>query len=150
MPRSRRFLAALVGVLAAATVLTACNKPIPQITIQSGSSSVLVGAQTYCFTTDVKTCHFAATAALPTLEAKAGDTILVDVPKNIAESSWQVSSATQQDDGTFENLTTDGSSSPVIHNNHSTRLVVPFAAGSYFLIIREQTSSWVARVTIKS
>ncbi|MEO6884719.1 MAG: DUF2771 family protein, partial [Jatrophihabitantaceae bacterium] len=103
MPWSRRLLAAVVGVLAAATVLTACDKPIPRITVQSGSDSVIVGAQTYCFTTDTKTCHFAAGSSLPTLNATSGTTILVDVPRTIAGGDWQVSSATQQSDGTFSN-----------------------------------------------
>jgi hypothetical protein len=150
MSRSRRVLAALVGVAAAISLLTACDKPIPKVTVQSGRDSAIVNAQAYCFNTDVKTCHLSTSGSLPTLSAAAGSTILVDVPRRVADGHWQVSSATQQADGSFKNITADGTTSPVIHDNHSTRVQVPFGTGAYYLVVREQTSSWVARISIKS
>jgi hypothetical protein len=154
MSRStKRLAAAAVGAAAIATVLSACDKPTPKVTFQSGSTSTQATAQTYCY--DVAHCRISTSNSVAALDAKGGSTVLVDVPRDIASNSWSVTAATLGTDGKYTQLDLDGTSSSTITDSHSTRLAVPYATGQYVLIVREtragkETGSWVARITVKS
>jgi hypothetical protein len=153
---ARRLLAAL-GVLAAVMTLAACQKPTPGVTLQSGSTSTVLKPQTYCFDAKTKDCRVAASGNVGTLHAAGGGSILVDVPRTIADGYWQVRSATQSKDGTFKTLTADGTQTAIVHGRHSARVQVPFGSGDYYLIVAEApqgankaTGSWVARIVVTS
>ena len=54
--RIARPLSLAATLAAAAGVLAACDKPIPEVTLQSGSDATTVKAQTFCF--DNNHCHY--------------------------------------------------------------------------------------------
>ena len=160
MPASRRYrsvLGSFAGLAVAAAGLTACDKPTPRVTVQTGNTSTTVSAQTYCFDANPDHCRVTTSGTVGTLSAVAGSSILVDVPRSVADGYWQVRSATQGTDGSFADIAADGVRSPVVHDRHSARVQVPYASGQYFLIVTEAaqgsnkaTGSWVTRVVITS
>lgn len=111
MLRTRRLLI-LVPVAAVAVTLTACDKPEAKVTFQSGSTSVVVGRGDGA-----------------ELNAKAGSTILIDVPKDIADKQWVAQSLAPDSSGKWSQLTFDGSTSPIMSDTHSVRLSVPHVTG---------------------
>ena len=93
MNARRRLLAcARPGLVAAGALLalTACEKPAPIVTVVSGGQSVYAQANTYCFegqsveAGDCATREEGATA----LEVRGGETVGIDVDKELAESGW--------------------------------------------------------------
>jgi hypothetical protein len=155
VPRLRRPLFAVLAVAAGVLTLAACDKPTPGVTIQSGSTSTVLKPQTYCFDAKPSHCRLTTSGNIGTLRAQGGGKIMVDVPRTIASGFWQVRSATQQSNGTFKSLGGQGTSSPVIHDRHNTRVQVPIGSGDYYLIVTEApqgtnkaTGSWVARIVV--
>jgi hypothetical protein len=142
-------LAATFALLAGS--LAACQKPFPRITLLNGSVSTTVGAQTYCF--DLAHCHLAS-ASVGGLHARAGSTILVDVPREVAARHWSAVSAQIESSGSFKTLNGAQFSSGMQHGSHTARVAVPFGVGStyYLVVIAEssgkQTGSWVSKITI--
>ena len=149
MPSPRRVAAVAAG-LAAAGVLTACQKPLPEVTVLSGGTTTTVSPQTYCF--DDKHCRFPR-SEVGAVAAPAGSTLLVDVPREVAHAYWSVTSAVRRNDGTFRTLKGAAFSSGTVHDSHSTRVQVPDGIGSYYLVVTQLSSSskgsWVAEVTIR-
>jgi hypothetical protein len=90
-PRRRlRTTACAVGALLA---LTACEKPTPLVTVVSGGASVYTEASTWCFEDqDPPECseHEPGT---PSLSVRGGETIGIDVDKELAEEGWQIALA---------------------------------------------------------
>lgn len=153
MPRPVRLAAAALGVAAIATVLTACDKPTPRVTFLSGSTTVVVRPQTYCF--DVQHCRVDTSSPVSSIKARPGTSMLVDVPRQVAAETWSVVAATEGTDQKFTQLQVDGASSGSISNEHSTRVVVPYASGSYYLIVRQEsggkdTATWIAKVSVSA
>jgi hypothetical protein len=148
MPTARRVLGA-AATIAAGTVLTACQKPVPDVTVLSGSETTVVHPQSYCF--DAKHCRFPK-SEVGGVSAQAGSTLLVDVPRAVAYAFWSVTSATQLGDGTFQTIKGQAYSSGAVHNSHSTRVAVPYGVGTYYLVVTQLSTSgngsWVAEVTI--
>ena len=143
----------LAAILAlAAGLLSSCDKPVPKITLQSGSVSTTVNAQTYCF--DLAHCRIRTSGGIGTLRARAGSSILVDVPRDVADRHWSAVSAQIQSNGSFKTLTGAEFSSGTQRNSHAARVAVPFGVGSsYYLVViaesgSKQTGTWVSKITI--
>jgi hypothetical protein len=146
---------ALAGTLAAtAAMLAACDKPTPDVTLQSGSRSTVVRPQTYCF--DLAHCRIRTSGGVGSLRAEAGSTILIDVPRDVANRSWSAVSAQLQSGGTFKSLSGAAYSTGAQHDTHTARVAVPYGVGStyYLLVIAQsggkQTGTWVSRISIAS
>lgn len=149
----RRPLVLVLLAAAAIGLLAACDKPVPQITLQSGATSTTVPPQTYCF--DLAHCRVSVKDNVGALHARAGGSILVDVPRDLADRDWSAVSA-RIVNGAVHPLKGSGLSSGNRHNSHTARLVVPYGAGSsYFVVVfteagGRQTGTWVSRITITS
>jgi hypothetical protein len=151
MHRPVRALAVLAGAGALGSLAGCGAKPVPNVTLLSGSTTVVVTPQTYCF--DAAHCRV-STTGLGTIKAKAGSTVFIDVPRAVADTNWTATSATQTSSGQFQTITGADLSSSKLHNTHSTRLAVPYGVGDqyYVIVIQQtgqvQTGSWVTQVTI--
>jgi hypothetical protein len=88
MRRHLRVLA-IAGALASSFLLSACDKPAPKITVQSGAYSATITPSTYCFDTDPNHCHNFP-LDLPVVSARADDTILIDVPSEVVDNGWSI------------------------------------------------------------
>jgi hypothetical protein len=140
-------------VLAAFAVLvmtvTACQKPLPELTVLSGSTTTTVQPQTYCF--DPSHCHFPK-SVVGEVSAQSGSTLLVDVPRAVAAQTWSVVSAVRNAKGDFKTIKGANYRANAVTNSHSTRIDVPYGVGSYYLIVSQRGTatlgSWVAEITI--
>jgi hypothetical protein len=141
----RRAIATTAALIAAVAGLTACNKPLPNITVLAGSTTVVVSPQTYCF--DASHCHV-PNSHVPTVHASAGTDLFIDVPRQIADHAWSVSSGTFVNDTTFKTFVGDNYSTGAISNTHSTRVDVPYGEGTYSLVIKADLSAWVVTVKV--
>jgi len=115
----------------AATVLTSCDRPLPAVSVLSGSTLVRVTPQTYFFNGPASARVTSGT--VKSISATGGKTLLVDVPREVADQQWQVTAVTIDAQGKQSSVNVDGASSPVVTDSHSTRVVVPYATGSYYL-----------------
>jgi hypothetical protein len=150
-PTRRTRWAAVGACIAAATLLSACDKPRPTVTVFSGTSSATVSAQAPCVLTN--TCSPDA-ARITTIDARSGSQILVDVPKSVADGGWIVTAFVNNGPGKNTALTTPGAGSSV-RKDLAARLQVPTAepGGSYFLqvnTLRPSTTltAWIVSVHI--
>ena len=141
----RRSLVTTLVALAAIGSLTGCTKPLPKITILSGSTTVVVSPQSYCF--DPTHCHNPGGKA-PTVHAAAGTSLLVDVPREIADHPWSVSSGKFSVNQTFQVFQGDNYSSGTITNTHTARIEVPYGLGNYALAIQANGKAWIAIVDV--
>jgi len=150
--RTTRLVAAALGCTALAVVLTACDKPTPSITVYNGRTSVKVSSAKYCFDGNANTCR--TSTAVGRLSATVGSTIVVDVPRDIANNHWAVTSFVKDDSG--RPTTIDSSSSPVVSKTHSVRVLVPQAtSGSYQIAVQsftgtKATGEWDIEVRLAS
>jgi hypothetical protein len=153
MPRRSR-VARRAGLVAAAVLasatLTSCDKPIPNVTFLTGSTTTLVHALNYCFDA-ITHCH--NTSKITIINAKSNSTVLVDVPREVADQHWIVTAFSLSKGKTTP---LDGYGSSVLHNRHSIRLPVPYASGGgsyYFLSVAEirgaaQSGTWTVQVHV--
>jgi hypothetical protein len=129
----RRLAVAALGVAAAATLLTGCDKPTPNITVFSGHTAIRVAPAKYCYDGNANTCRTNNVAG--TITANGGSTIVVDVPKDIADGHWAVTAFTLDSAGTV--TTIDTASSAVVSKTHAVRVSVPLAnSGGYHLAVQ--------------
>lgn len=152
MPSPRRVLRTAAAAFAAAVamvLLAACEKPLPELTVLAGSTTVQVSPQTYCF--DPNHCRF-PTSVVGQVRARAGSTLLVDVPRAVAALPWTAVSAVQQPDGRFRTIVGAAFQSGTVLHSHTTRVQVPYDVASYFLVVTQRSTtgngSWVAQVTV--
>ena len=119
MPARRRLLAATSTVLALAS-LAGCEKPAPLVTLVSGGQSVYKQAKMYCceegVTVDSGECAQRADGATR-LEVRRGETIGVDVGKDLVERGWRV----QVGSGTAEQV----QASDVLEDQHYFTFTAP-------------------------
>lgn len=148
MRRARALATAAVG-LGAVVSLAACTKPLPNVTVLSGDTTIVVKPQAYC--PDPAHCHFPK-GHVSTISAVAGSSILVDVPREVASKPWTLVSAVQKSNGTFQTIAGANYASGTVKNSHSTHVDVPYGVGSYFLVVTQKSAtangSWVAEVSI--
>ncbi len=148
--RTARRAALVLVVGAGAATLAACQKPLPDVTFQSGSRSVLVSPTTYCFDLQRSSCRGAG--GVHTLKAAAGDTINIAVPRSVALNAWVVTANDVDDSGTLQPI--DGAGSAVIRDDHHARVQVPTTGTApYLLTVNEfrgttPTGSWTLQVEI--
>jgi hypothetical protein len=148
--RPIRFAGAALGVAAVATLLSSCDRPLPEVSVLSGSTVVRVQPQTYYF--DGPSSARVSSGTIRSIKAAGGNSILVDVPREIAGQQWQVSAVTIDAQGKQTALQVDGASSPVVTDTHSARVVVPFATGSYYLKVASANGKaagiWLIQVDV--
>lgn len=146
----RRAGAAALGLAATAGLLSACDKPTPQVTFLANNTVTRAAPQTFCLDSTPNSCRNPAPAT--NIKARSGSTILVDVPRSVAQARWQVSAGTV-DQGKFTAIDSPGASSGVT-SSHSVRVTVPVltGAGSYVLLVGSvaggRPATWVAQVTV--
>jgi len=149
----RRAAAALVGLIAATVLLTACDKPQPSITVLSGSTATAVPAQPNC-TVAPKGQNCALDASKQrTVQARSGSSLLLDVPPSLASHGYIVAAYTT-DGKTNTPLNTPGVATGPISGKLSVRLAVPAQAqGSYYLQVTalppsRQLTTWLVLVQL--
>lgn len=140
-----RAAAALLGTVAVSSVLTACTRPAPYITLQTGSNTFSVSPQVWCFDQNQKNCQRNDHYNPRTIHAAAGSTILIDVPAVVASQHWL---ATAYVDNNGQQQTLDAASSSFVSDRHSTRVQVPqdAAGGSYILAVKSTTGQYATGV----
>jgi hypothetical protein len=127
--QTRRRIATGLGLIATATVLTACDKPQPKVTVFNGSASKLVSAQPACVTAG--TCSPDG-ANMPTVKAHAGSTLLLDVAKEVADQSWLVQALTADSAGKLTAIDGGGTKNPT--KNYAVRVLVPAQADVRYVL----------------
>ena len=130
---------------AAVALLTACDRPLPKITVLSGDTTVVITPQSYCF--DASHCHFPKTSE-KVIHATAGLTLLVDVPREVADHSWSITSGTLSGN-VLKSFVGENYSTGTIRNSHSARVDVPYGVGSYTLVVRTTSDAWISQVTVQ-
>jgi len=115
-----------IGVALASTLtLTACDKPAPKLTLQTGAFSTTVGPTTYAFdSTHLRTYS----VSLPEVTAKTDATVLIDVPRKVAHNGWAVTAISLNAKHTV--LGDSGE----IKNQHSYRVAAQSNNGSPFIV----------------
>ena len=120
MSRPRRLGLVLLVFAAAVGLLTACDKPIPQVTAFANNTVTQLKAQNYCFTRSMQAEHV---QKLPTLKALPGSTIQFDVPGEVADTKWSASAFVVGQDGSVQT-----SGTTLLTDTHHTGIVIPIAA----------------------
>lgn len=154
---SRRVLFLLTALLAAATVLVACDKPLPRVTVSGNGTIVNLEASTYCF--DSNHCRdgdVSDYADAPVLTIGRGEDILVSVPKAVATGQWLVSAFRVDENGNQKAV--DGLGTPTLHDVHTTRIQTAAAGDQGFFLgiiefndnAQDVTGSWVVQVRVKN
>lgn len=146
--RRRQVTAWGLGAAAIATVLSACQKPTPQVTFQSGARSVLVSPSQYCFP-NTSTCRTTSGRVSTALVANTGATINVSVPQDVAQNAWLVTAYSVAANGS--NTPLEGAGSNVIVGQQDARVFVPLTTGSYLLNVAEvrdkrQAGTWTVQI----
>lgn len=147
----RRFVrpAALVAAAGVGAVaLAACDKPLPDVTFQSGSTSVLIAPSTYCWSQD--NCK-RGDGGNHVLGARGGSTVQISVPRSVADNAWIATAYTVDAQGKSSPL--EGFGSNLVKDNHFTRVFVPTSQGSYLLSVSEfegdrQSGVWTLTVNV--
>lgn len=140
----------MFAVLAA--VLTACQKPLPTVTVSGDGKSVVVEAANYRFAGGPLHEPVKDVGQAPNLNVRAGSQLLVDVPRTVADNAWVVAAFTLDSAGKSHPLAGAGSAS-AIHDRHTTHLeTTPAGVGSYYLQVAEirsasQVGGWILHVT---
>lgn len=125
MPRSRRAAAAVAGVAAMTALLTACQKPTPEVTVLGGGKVATITPSTYCF--DAAHCR-AGKLELPTFTLGPDDKAMIDVPRAVVDRGWQVEALSLKDISKVL-----GGSGP-ISGSHSFRVASNIADGDPFVV----------------
>ncbi|MEO8888422.1 MAG: DUF2771 family protein [Jatrophihabitantaceae bacterium] len=125
MSRSRRAAAAVAGAAAISSLLTACQKPTPQVTVLGGGKVVTISPSTYCF--DSTHCR-AGKLELPSFTLGPDDKVMIDVPSAVADRGWQVEALSLADINKVL-----GGSGP-ISGSHSFRVASNTGNGDPFLV----------------
>jgi hypothetical protein len=125
MPRSRRAAAAVVGAAAITTLLTACQKPTPEVTVLGGGKVATISPSNYCF--DAAHCRVGK-LDLPTFTLGPDDKVMIDVPRTVADRGWQVEALSLAD------ITKVLGGSGPITDSHSFRVAGNTAEGAPFVV----------------
>lgn len=141
-----------LAALGTATLLTACNKPVEKITILANSKSHIIEP----FGGVANDLCKQGTTTIGDVSASGGSTILVDVPKKVADGGWFVSSFVV--DQSCQLQAVASASSEQVKGKHAIRVSVPnVGTGSFFLQVVPAAGSsdatskttWLVRVNLK-
>jgi hypothetical protein len=133
-------------------LLTACQKPLPTITVSGDGKSVVVDAARYQFPGGPLHQPVKDVGQAPGIRVRAGSELLVDVPRTVAANAWVVAAFTLDSAGKSHALAGAGSATAV-RDRHTTHLSTAVAGvGSYYLQIAEirgatQAGGWIVHVT---
>lgn len=81
---------ACVAAVGALLVLSACEKPAPIVTVVSAGESVYAEASTWCFEGQTGDECAERETGVTSLPVRAGETVGVDVDKELAEGGWYI------------------------------------------------------------
>ncbi len=84
---ARRLLASASAV-GALLALSACEKPVPIVTVVSGGESVYTEASTWCFEGQTPPECAERETKTTSVPVRAGETVGVDVDKELADGGW--------------------------------------------------------------
>ncbi|MEP6851833.1 MAG: hypothetical protein ABJA87_04145 [bacterium] len=149
--RRRQHAVALALSAVLAVVLTACNRPLPTITVYGDGRSVVVDANAYQLPGGALRTQHQDYADAPTISVAAGSELLVDVPRRVATQTWLVAAFTLGADGKTAPLAGAGSAG-ALTDQHTTRVsTAPAGVGEYYLQVVElrgttQSGGWTLRV----
>jgi hypothetical protein len=79
---------ACVAAVGALLALSACEKPAPIVTVVSGDESVYAEASTWCFEGQTGDECAERETEVTSIPVRAGETVGVDVDKELAEGGW--------------------------------------------------------------
>ena len=85
---ARRRLLASASAAGALLALTACEKPAPIVTVVSGGESVYAEANEWCFEEQTPPDCAERHEGTTKLSVRGGETVGVDVDKELAERGW--------------------------------------------------------------
>jgi hypothetical protein len=125
MPRSRRVAATVAGLAAIGSLLSACDKPAPKVTVLGGGKVVTITPSNYCF--DSEHCR-TSPLDLPSFTVGSDDKVMIDVPRQVADRGWQVQALSLKDIKTVL-----GSSGPIA-DSHSYRVASNVGNGEPFIV----------------
>jgi hypothetical protein len=115
----------VLGVLACASVLASCQKPVPDVTVQSGAFSTTITPSTYAF----NATHIRSTRPdLPEVSTRPGATVLVDVPQAVVHRGWALTAISLDSAHTVV-----GRSGPIT-DSHSYRVAAESNNGNPFIV----------------
>lgn len=124
MRRTVRVLG-ITGALASTLALTACDKPVPLITVQSGSTSMTITPSNYAFdATHDRTSQI----DLGEITARSGGTVLIDVPRQVVGRGWAVNAIS------LDSKHTVLGGSGVIVDSHTYRVAAQSNNGNPFIV----------------
>ncbi|MCU1688626.1 MAG: hypothetical protein JWN20_554, partial [Jatrophihabitantaceae bacterium] len=153
---SRRALFLLTALLAAATMLVACDKPLPKVTVSGDGNIVNLSASTYCFDDDhCRDGEVSDYSDAPVLKIGRGEDILVSVPKVVATGQWLVSAFRVDANG--DQQAVEGLGTPTLHDVHTTRIQTAAAGDQGFFLgiiefddnAKDVTGTWVVQVHLE-
>ena len=145
-------MSALLGLVAAALLVTGCAKPQPSITVLAGDRATTVPAQPSCTIVPGNNCALDGTRQR-TVHARSGSQLLLDVPAELADRGYIVAAYTT-DGKTNTPLSTPGASTGPMTGTLAVRLTVPSQAqGSYYLQVSalpptRQLTTWLVLVQL--
>ena len=96
---TRRRLLASACAAGALLALTACEKPAPIVTVVSGGESVYAEASTWCFDEQTPPDCAERGEGVEELSVRGGQTVGVDVDKELAERGWFIELAEPEGQG---------------------------------------------------
>lgn len=134
--QARRRLAASVTAAATLVGLTGCEAPTPLVTLYASGTSLHDEAFSYCFEgQDPKkeagqdgACRYDAERQPKVLQVRPGDTVLIDVDEQLADTAW------------FATLRGEGEEGQriAVQEGHTSRVQPDFNAGArQFLEVRK-------------
>ena len=90
---------ACVAAVGALLALSACEKPAPIVTVVSGGQSVYAEANTWCFEGQTPPDCAERHEGTTSLSVRAGETVGVDVDKELADGGWYLELSAPGGDG---------------------------------------------------
>jgi hypothetical protein len=141
----------LVTLGAVTLGLSACSKPIPEVTIYGDGHSLNVPAARYTFPNGEEHVRITDYGKAPTIKVQVGTDLLVDVPRELSTHAWVVAAFTLDPSGKATPLSGTGGA---VHDTHSARLTAPPSnIANYFLQVAElrgakQTGGWIVHVKV--
>lgn len=153
---SRRALFLLPALAAGATLLVACDKPTPDVTVSGSGKVINLEASRYCFDDDnCRDGDVQDYGDAPVLKLGRGEDVLISVPKIVAQKQWLVSAFRVDEDGDQEPI--EGIGTPTLHDVHTTRLSTTAATQQGFFLgivefndnAEDIIGSWVVQVKLQ-